>query len=300
MHVALLADHLRVEERLLTAAFAARGHTATLVSPARLTVALRQPMRGVVRASGSTDPEALAQLVLNRGVATPDRATLGALVAAAGATVVNRPATARLLADRLALLRHLLIAGIPVPEAVVCFGEEATLDAVEMLGYPVILKSLTTHPVMPVALVEDRDAAEAIIEHRTTLGNEQSVLVQRFLRGNGHVIRLVVVGVEIVGIESRPVDIWRPARDASFGAYEQDGEMLRAVGRQVIARLGSGVYAIDIVIEDGRPVVIGAANLVDFRTLSARGIDVAGAIADFALDQVGEQTETWEEGDNRG
>ena len=264
--ITLLADRLRVEERLLIAAFAARGHVARLVAPATLRVPLASP-------AGWAPP-----LVVDRGVATVERAALAALLAAGGAIVINRAATARLLADRLALARHLLVAGIAVPATVVTFDAEATLVAIDELGYPVTLQSLVVDPARPDALVTDRDAAEALVEHRAVLGGERATIVQRALPTPGHTALVVVAGSTIVTVAKR-----LPVEGARIEPYDDAPNALRELGERVIARLGGGVYAIDVVEGAGEPVAIGASALVNFRALQAAGVDVAGAIADFAL-----------------
>jgi [lysine-biosynthesis-protein LysW]--L-2-aminoadipate ligase len=267
--ITLLAPRLRVEERLLTAAFQSRDVEAQLCDAT--TIAL--PLSG---------KQQLPALVLDRGVATGNRATLAALLAAGGATIVNRPATVRLLADRLALLRHLIIAGIPTPATLVAFGEQPAIAALEQVGYPAVLQSLQVDPRMPDAVVTDADAGEAAIEHRATLGHETALLVQQYVLGN--VARVVVVGSEVVGIET----ICSDGGPVTYSPYNGDAGALTALGAQVIARLGSGIYAVEIVESEDGPVVVGAGNLVDFRTLNDAGVDIAGAIADFTLSQARE------------
>ena len=271
--IALLAERPRVEERLLLEAFVARGQTATLVSPSTL----RFPLAD----SGAHHLPALA---LERAAATAERATLATLLAAGGTTVVNRAATTRLLADRLALLRHLLVAGIAVPETLVAFGPDATLNAISELGYPVILQTPLVDPGHPDAVVSDRDAAEALVEHRATLGDERVTLVQRYLPTPGYKARLAVAGSEVVAIERH-----QHAEGAAYTPYPAAPMALRDIGAAVIARLGSGVYQIEAIETPDGPVVIGAGNLADFRTLAASGI--AGQIADFALAELQHERE---------
>jgi [lysine-biosynthesis-protein LysW]--L-2-aminoadipate ligase len=292
MRIALIADRLRVEERLLTSAFAERGHETALVGPASVHLALTsRPAAPERSAIGSIWPEpGIPALALDRGPATLERTTLAALLAAQGTVMVNRPATARLLADRLARVRHLEQAGIPIPETLISFGEQATFEAIEELGYPVLLKPILGDLVMPVALVEDRDAAEAVVEHRTMLGAETAVLIQRFIAGDRS-IRLAVVGRTVVGIEARQHQGWRPGRDSTYEAYEGETGVLHDLGDWVIDRFGSGVYSIEVIETGNGPIVVGVENLVDFRSLAGREIDVAGQIADFALAQLEESRE---------
>jgi [lysine-biosynthesis-protein LysW]--L-2-aminoadipate ligase len=288
MRNALLADRLRVEERLLIDAFAQRGHEATLVAPSRIHLALTH-LVSVPACSpmGADWPEpSLPALALNRGPATPERTTLAALLSAQGTIVVNRPATARLLADRLARVRHLALSSIPIPETLISFGEEATFAAIEELGYPVLLKPVLSDLVMPDALVEDRDAAEAVVEHRTMLGAETTVLVQRFVASDES-IRLVIVGRDLVGIEIRHRSGgWRPSRDSAYQPYQGNTDALRSLANRMIERFGSGVYSVEVVKTDNGPIVVGAENLVNFRSLVEQGVDMGGMIADFALAQL--------------
>ena len=265
--ITLLAPRMRVEERLLIAAFGDRNSEAHLLDPATLAL----PLSGA--------PPTLPSLVLDREVATADRATLAALLATNGATVVNRAATTRLLADRLALLRHLIIAGIPTPETVVAFGEQPAVDALAQVGYPALLQSLQVDPRIPDAVVIDLDAGEAAIEHRAMLGRETALLVQQYILGD--VARVVVAGAAVIGVETIRSDSGK----VEYTPYERDSTALTELGAKVIARLGSGVYAVEVVENPDGPVVVGASNLVDFRTLDDAGIDIAGTIAEYTLSQ---------------
>jgi [lysine-biosynthesis-protein LysW]---L-2-aminoadipate ligase len=265
--VALLAPRLRVEERQLMAAFAARGWETSLLALEDVSVSL---------CGGG----GLPSLIVDRGVATHDRAIFAALVSA-GSVVVNRTATTRLLADRLAFTRHMLVAGVPVPETAVGFGEQGTLRALEQVGYPATLVAMQSDASRPDAVVHDADAAEAIVEHRSMLAHESTVLVQQLV--SGHHLRVAVAGTEVIGVEAVSADARGVMR------YEPVGWLAPAIERmaeQVISRLGSGVYEIRVTEGVGGPVVTSAGNLVDFRSLSAAGIDVAGQIADFALAQI--------------
>ena len=287
MRIALLADRLRVEERMLADALSARGHVPELVSPTSMNVAFGSGGSANAQLAGQPAGSPFSpELALDRGAATTERAVLGALLTSMGTTLVNRPATTRLLADRLAAVRHLSFAGLPLPATMVSFGEAATFDAIETLGYPVLLKSIVADRSYPIGLIEDRDAAEAIIEHRNVLGDERGVLIQRFVAGPSQSVRLIVVGQEIVGIEQRELRGWRPGAESPYDAYHGDTQSLQDLGARVIERLGSGVYSIEVLEPTSGPVVVGVENLVDFRSLVAREFDVAGAIADFALAQV--------------
>lgn len=260
----LLAPRLRVEERLLTQAFAERGHDAALLGATTLSMTLTGAPGGV------------PGVALDRDVATGERAVLGALLAAGGTVVVNRTATTRLLADRLALVRHLVLAGVPVPEAVVAFGEDPAIAALGQVGFPVRVMAPVVTPSLPDAVADDADAAEAIIEHRATLAHETIVLLQR--QPAGPAWRVAVVGEAIVAATVETGD--GPAVAGDIPAS------VAVVVERVVSRLGTGVYAVDVVAAADGAVVIGASNLVEFRALQQAGHDIAGRIADFTMTQI--------------
>lgn len=265
--VVLLAERLRVEERQLQAAFAARGCQARLLSIEGIGLAL------------TAENDALPLLALDRAPATAERVALAALLAAGGTTVVNRSATTRLLADRLALLRHLIIAGIAVPETIVSFGEAATLAALNRVGYPALLLAPQVDPRLPNALVSDPDSAEALVEQRIVLGGERAVLVQPYLPTPGYKTRLVIAGERVVGVERHNHDDSADLIDAT-GAVP---EGLQELGARLVGRVGSGAYVVDLIETASGPVVVGAENLLDFRTLAASGVAVAEEIVAWAV-----------------
>ena len=87
-------------------------------------------------------------------------------------------------------------AGVPQPPARAAFDTESALAAIADLGYPAVLKPVTGSWGRLLARVNDRDAAEAILEHRETLGGytHQTIYVQAYVEKPGRDIRAFVVG----------------------------------------------------------------------------------------------------------
>ncbi len=274
MHVALLAERLRVEERQIADAFKARGISSDLIKHESLAVNLND----------SADP--IADLVLDRAVTTRDTSSLLTLLGSNNAMIINRPATSRLLADRMALMRHLIIAGLPVPHTRIAFGEESALEAIGELGYPVVIKTLDVRPGFPSAFVDDRDSAEAIVEHRNVLGHDHTTLIQGFQRSvNDRSLRAVVIGSEVVAFDARPHDGWRPNPTGNYVNADHIGDDVKALAETVIAKVGTGVYAVLIIETEQGPIVTGLENLVTFRHLVEQDIDPAELIVEFSLSQ---------------
>ena len=91
----------------------------------------------------------------------------------AGIPAINRYATAATCADKLLTTAALAEAGVPQPRTRLAFTAESALAAIEELGYPVVLKPVVGSWGRLLARVNDRDAAEAILEHKETLGSYQ-------------------------------------------------------------------------------------------------------------------------------
>ena len=275
--VTLLAPRLRVEERQLQVAFRARGIATAHVDAENVSLS-------VTGGLGDGGNPFSSSIAMDRAVATEERATLAALLTAqTGMLVVNRAATTRLLADRLALLRHLDVANLPLPATIVAFSEASAVAALDEIGVPVLLQSRSVQPSLPDVVAHDRDTAEALLEHRAMLAGQTLTLLQTYVPGP--TLRAVIVGTTVLGIETL-THVAGSTSGMTFAPYTGDDAARAAVltlVQAVVARLGSGVYDVKVVLGPDGPVVVAAGNLVDFRSLSASGIDVAGAIVEWVL-----------------
>ena len=87
-----------------------------------------------------------------------------------GIPTVNTAAVAEMCGDKLATSAALARAGLPQPRATLAFSMESALEAMESLGYPVVLKPVVGSWGRLLAKINDRDAAEAILEHKVIAG----------------------------------------------------------------------------------------------------------------------------------
>src|SRR5207248_210867 len=101
-------------------------------------------------------------------------------------------------------------AGVPQPNARVAFTTESALIAIEEMGYPVVLKPVVGSWGRLVSKVNDRESAEALLEHREVLGNYQQQIyyVQEYIRKPGRDIRAFVVGDETIAAIYRTSPHW--------------------------------------------------------------------------------------------
>ena len=99
----------------------------------------------------------------------------------------------------------------------VAFSPESALAAIEEMGYPVVLKPVVGSWGRLLARINDRDAAEAVLEHKDTLGSYQHGIfyIQEFVAKPGRDIRAFVVGDETIGAIYRIYHTGSPTRPAA-------------------------------------------------------------------------------------
>ncbi len=87
-----------------------------------------------------------------------------------GIPCVNTYSVAQTCGDKILTAVALKDHGVPQPELRIAFTEDSALVAIEDLGYPVVLKPAVGSWGRLLSKVNDRDAAESILEHKTVLG----------------------------------------------------------------------------------------------------------------------------------
>jgi [lysine-biosynthesis-protein LysW]--L-2-aminoadipate ligase len=196
--------------------------------------------------------------------------------------------------DKLLTSAALQAAGLPIPRTMVAFTPEAALEAMEEMGYPLVLKPLSGSWGRLLARINDRDAAEAILEHKATLGGYQHGIayLQEYVDKPGRDIRTMVAGDTLIyavyrqaghwitntarGGETLPCPVTPQIRDLSVGAA-------RAVG---VGAKGPGIVAVDLMETAGGRLLVNEVNHTpEFHgAQQAAEADIAGAIVNYLLD----------------
>ncbi|MFP4188552.1 MAG: lysine biosynthesis protein LysX [Halobacteriales archaeon] len=211
-----------------------------------------------------------------------------------GVPVVNTFDVARVCGDKVETSLALSENGVRTPDTRVAFTPGSALETVEALGYPVVVKPVVGSWARLLAKVNDRDAAEAVFEHKKVLGSyEHSVFyIQNFVEKPGRDIRVAVVGGEAVAGMYRESDDWitNAAAGAETTACEVDDE-LRDVALEAARAVGcaeTGVVGVDV-MEDGDALTVHEVNhSLEFKALTeASGVNVAGRYADHVLEVAG-------------
>lgn len=277
VRVAMLVSRVRVEEKLILEAFARRGHEVEVVDVRALTVDThgQVPAWDVVLDRCVQQSHALAALRLleDRGVAT-----------------VNTHSVVANCADKVVTTSLLVAAGVAVPRTIVAFSVDGALAAIESVGYPAVVKPPVGSWGRLLARVNDRDAAEALLDHKATLGSvaHQVFYVQEHVAKPGRDIRAFVAGGEVICAIDRLSDHW--ITNTARGATTVNRPVTAAIAEVTLraaAAVGGGVLAVDL-LEDGERLLVSEVNhTMEFRnSVDVTGVDIAGHIAAHTLDSV--------------
>ena len=210
-----------------------------------------------------------------------------------GVACVNTIQVAQVCGDKLATSLALERAGVPSPLVRVAYTPEAALAAMEELGYPVVLKPAVGSWGRLLAKVNDRDAAEALLEHKTTLGSYQHAIfyIQEYIDKPGRDLRTFVVGDETICGITRSSAHWitNTARGGQSGNCPITPEIDR-LSRAAAAAVGGGVVAIDLLETPTGDLLVNEVNYtMEFRnSIAPTGVNIPGHIVDYVL-AVGEE-----------
>jgi [lysine-biosynthesis-protein LysW]--L-2-aminoadipate ligase len=275
VNVGILMSRVRVEEKLLMEELSARGANLVKYDDRELFFDLNRPSMEV-------------DVVLERAINH-----LRALYALRvlndwGVPTVNTWEVANTCGDKLLTTSALNRAGVPNPRTLLAFTPESAIEAIEQIGYPVIIKPAVGSWGRLLAKINDRDAAEAILEHKVTLGSfhHGAFYIQEYVKKPGRDIRSFVVGGETICAIYRASEHWitNTARGGKASNCPITPE-LDAISRAAAEAVGGGVVAIDLFeTEDG--LIVNEVNYtMEFRnSIDTTGVNIPGRVADYVID----------------
>src|SRR3979409_2360748 len=197
VRIGVLCSRIRAEEKLLFEGFATRRLDIEKINDRELVFDLAAQPRhfDVVLERCLHHSRALYSLrILNQW----------------GVPTVNNYEVALTCGDKINTTTALIAAGVPSPRTLIAFPPESALEAIETLGYPVVLKPAVGSWGRLVAKINDRQAAEAILEHKQILGSYHHSIyyIQEYIQKPGRDIRSFVVGDETIAAIYRTSDHW--------------------------------------------------------------------------------------------
>jgi len=278
LHIGVLYSRVRVEEKWIFGAMEKRGIDYERLDDRELAFDLEQPAKwrefdAVLERSISYTSGLYSLRVLN----------------SFGVPTVNTASVAEVCGDKLVTSALLAQAGVPQPHVVTAFTPEAALDAIEAFGYPVVLKPVVGSWGRLLAKVNDRDAAEAIVEHKATLGSVQHSVfyIQEYIQKPGRDIRAIVVGDRELTAIYRKSGHWitNTARGGEGEVCPITPEIEDLCLRAVHA-VGGGVLAVDLVEHPQKGMLVNEINhTMEFHAAQPiSGVDIASEIVNYTVE----------------
>lgn len=289
MRLAFLVTHIRAEEKLLVSAFREVGVEPDIILDRDLNINLTA---GAEQTAPSGIPWGEYDLLLERSVSTSRGLYTLAILNTWSIPTINSYRTASVCADKLLTTLALANAGLAQPQARVAFEPESAMQAIADVHYPAVLKPVTGSWGRLLARVNDPDSAEAVLEHRQTLGNytHHTYYVQSYVEKPGRDIRAFVVGNRTICAIYRTSPHW--VTNTARGGVATNCPItpeLDDVCQRAAAAVGGGILAIDVLeAPDGQLLINEINHTMEFRNSSApTGVDIAAEVVRYALEQTG-------------
>ncbi|MFH2000329.1 MAG: lysine biosynthesis protein LysX [Planctomycetota bacterium] len=177
--------------------------------------------------------------------------------------------------------------GVPQPEVRIAFTVESALEAIEKMGYPVVLKPTVGSWGRLLTKVNDRDAAESVLEHKTVLGtfHHSIFYIQKYVEKEQYDIRSFVVGDRCIAAIYRSSDHW--ITNTARGAKVSDCKITDAISDLSLAAakaVGGGIVAIDL-FETPEGLLVNEVNYtMEFKnSIGPTGVDIPRHMVDYLL-----------------
>jgi|TARA_Y100000588_G_scaffold84856_1_gene89857 [lysine-biosynthesis-protein LysW]--L-2-aminoadipate ligase len=276
MRVGLLHSLIRKEEKLLLEAFKQQGVTPIMLDDRKLTFDLESV----------PDIDLVVERCINHS-----RAMHGLrLFESLGIRCINSSDVARICGDKILTSVALKEAGLAQPPIRIAFTEDSALIAIEELGYPVVLKPAVGSWGRLLAKVNDRESAEAILEHKTVLGSYHHSIfyIQKYVEKQGRDIRSFVVGNECIAAIYRSSSHW--ITNTARGAVATGCPVTDEIASLSVAAahaVGGGVLAVDL-FESTEGLLVNEVNYtMEFRnSIDTTGVNIPGRVVTYVLEQL--------------
>jgi [lysine-biosynthesis-protein LysW]--L-2-aminoadipate ligase len=284
MRLAILTSRVRVEEKLLIEALQRRSAEFDIIDDGELLLDLARPGERW-RAYDAVFCRSVSQ---SRGLAVLH------VLEHWGIPVFNSAATTATCNDKLLTTLALLRAGIPVPRTMLAFDEPRAIEGIEAMGYPAVIKPISGSWGRLLSRINDRDAAEAVIEHRETLGSYQHHIhyIQEYVAKPKRDIRAFVVGDRTICAIYRTSEHWvtNTARGAvtSNCPVTPDLDSLCVCAAQAV---GGGILAVDVLEDEEQGLLVNEINAtMEFRnSIAPTGVDIPQEMLEYIFSHVREE-----------
>jgi [lysine-biosynthesis-protein LysW]--L-2-aminoadipate ligase len=276
MRIGVLASRVRVEEKLLFAELERRGAVYEVIDD-----------RDVVFDLGGREFRGY-DLMLERCINHSRALAALGLLEDQGVLCVNSAHVANVCGSKLLTSQALVRDGVPSPRVKTAFTPASALRAIEDLGYPVVLKPAVGSWGRLLSKVNDREAAEALLEHKEVLGSYHHSIfyIQEYVDKPRRDIRAFVVGDRTIAAIYRTSPHWitntaRGGQATNCPVTPELDELCVRAARAV----GGGIVAIDLLEDRDRGLLVNEVNYtMEFRnSIAPTGVDIPARIVDHLM-----------------
>lgn len=281
--LAVLYDRIRPDEKMLFEALDDLGVPYDKVYTPQLTVTFDEQGRAAVP----------WKVAIERCVSQSRGHGVTRALEGFGVKVINPAHVIELCGDKLATNAALHAHGLPTPRTGVAFDGDTALNLIEAMGYPVVLKPTVGSWGRMVSRLNDRAAAEAVIEHKEVLGGPQHGIfyMQELIDKPGRDIRAFVVGGECIGAIYRTSEHWitNTARGAKASNCPVTPEIADLAVRAAAAVHGQ-IVAIDLVEDPAAQNEWGGLKIIEINhtmefknSVATTGVNIPRRMGEYAI-----------------
>lgn len=273
MKVGILCSRIRVEEKLLFDALERRGVPYDLLDDRELVLDMgAQGFR--------------YDVILERCINHSRALYALRILEDWGLRCVNSYRVADTCGNKLLTTSALMRAGVPSPRTLVAFTPESAIRAIEELGYPVVLKPAVGSWGRLLSKINDREAAEAVLEHKEVLGTYHHSIfyIQEYIAKPQRDIRAFVVGDRTIAAIYRESEHW--ITNTARGGLASNCPITPALDELCVRAaqaVGGGVLAVDVLEDPERGLLVNEVNYtMEFRnSIGPTGVDIPGRVVDY-------------------
>lgn len=277
MRVGVLCSRIRVEEKLLFQAMRDRDIEFEKIDD----------REAVFNLNNGLSPAPRYDIILERSINHSRALYALQIFNDWGIKTINSADVARICGDKFLTTQALVKDKVPTPRTSLAFTPESAMAAIEELGYPVVLKPCVGSWGRLVAKINDRQAAEAILEHKQILGSYHHSIyyIQEYIEKPGRDIRSFVVGDETIAAIYRTSDHWitNTAQGGKASNCPVTPEV-DAISRAAAQAVGGGMLAIDLLESPDGFLVCEVNYTMEFRnSITTTGVDIPAKMIDYLI-----------------
>ncbi len=289
MSIGFIYSRIRAEEKLLLDELRKRGAPFKKLDDSSLSFGLDRKGLSAIHENARLDLDSFSGFFQRSISLSRTLYTLRALERI-GKLCINSYAVAQTCGDKFLTNIALSEYKVPTPRIALAFDTQSALEEIKRFGFPCVLKPTTGSWGRLLAKVNDIESAEAILEHKTTLGSHHHSIfyIQEYVEKKGRDIRSFVVGDEAICAIYRSSKHWitNTARGGTASNCPVTPE-IEELSLKAARAVGGGIIAIDLFESDSGLLVNEVNHTMEFRnSITTTGVNIPEKMVGYVLKEV--------------